>query len=136
MLSGINHLTLAVQSLERSVIFYRETLGFRLAARWKNGAYLELGDLWLCLSLDEKRSMQPWPEYTHYALSISEQEFSPFVAKLVQEGVAEWKGNSSEGNSFYFLDPDGHRLEIHVGNLESRLRQCHEHPYADMVIFD
>ncbi|BCI29591.1 glutathione transferase FosA [Escherichia coli] len=136
MLSGMNHLTLAVQSLERSVSFYKDTLGFRLAARWKNGAYLELGDLWLCLSLDDKRSAQPWPEYTHYAFSALEQDFSSFVAKLIQKGVVEWKKNRSEGNSFYFLDPDGHKLEVHVGNLESRLKQCRVHPYADMEIFE
>src|SRR5690625_7465008 len=93
MLSGMNHLTLAVQSLERSVSFYKDTHGFRLAARWKNGAYLELGDLWLCLSLDDKRSAQPWPEYTHYAFSALEQDFSSFVAKLIQKGVVEWKKN-------------------------------------------
>lgn len=136
MLSGMNHLTLAVRSLDRSVLFYRDVLGFRLAARWQKGAYLELGDLWLCLSLDDRRFTQPWPEYTHYAFSTSERDFSPFVAKLIQEGVAEWKSNSSEGHSFYFLDPDGHKLEVHVGSLESRLKQCREHPYADMEIFD
>lgn len=136
MLSGMNHLTLAVQSLDRSVLFYRDTLGFRLAASWKTGAYLELGDLWLCLSLDDQRSAQPWPEYTHYALSTSEQHFPLFVAKLIQEGVAEWKSNTSEGDSFYFLDPDGHKLEVHAGSLKSRLKQCREHPYADMEIFD
>ncbi len=136
MLSGMNHLTLAVQSLDLSVLFYRDILGFRLAARWNKGAYLELGDLWLCLSLDDRRPTVPGFEYTHYAFSTSEQDFSPFVAKLIQAGVAEWKSNSSEGNSFYFLDPDGHKLEVHVGSLESRLKQCREHPYAGMEIFD
>ncbi|MDY7954926.1 hypothetical protein U0E09_33535, partial [Bacillus thuringiensis] len=71
-----------------------------------------------------------------YAFSALEQDFSSFVAKLIQKGVVEWKKNRSEGNSFYFLDPDGHKLEVHVGNLESRLKQCRVHPYTDMEIFD
>lgn len=40
--------------------------------------------------------------------------------------------NKSEGQSFYFLDPDGHKLELHVGDLASRLAQCREKPYSGM----
>ncbi len=50
MLTGLNHLTLAVADLPASIAFYRDLLGFRLEARWDQGAYLELGSLWLCLS--------------------------------------------------------------------------------------
>lgn len=38
----------------------------------------------------------------------------------------------SEGQSFYFLDPDGHKLELHVGDLASRLVQCREKLYFGM----
>ncbi|MBS7779912.1 fosfomycin resistance glutathione transferase [Acidovorax sp. CCYZU-2555] len=136
MLTGINHLTLAVESLERSVVFYQDRLGFTLAARWKTGAYLELGSLWLCLSVDASRSPLPLPEYTHYAFSISQADFGAFVARLRGLGVPEWKINGSEGDSFYFLDPDGHKLEAHVGSLASRLAKCRAQPYADMEFFD
>lgn len=40
--------------------------------------------------------------------------------------------NKSEGQSFYFLGPDGHKLELHVGDLVSRLAQCREKPYSGM----
>lgn len=136
MLTGMNHLTLAVRSLERSVDFYHRLLGFRLAARWRSGAYLELGSLWLCLSLDENRSPLAWPEYTHYAFSISQENFPGFIAQLRRERVSEWKRNSSEGDSFYFLDPDQHKLEAHVGGLISRLSRCRVQPYTDMQFFD
>lgn len=136
MLTGMNHLTLAVQSLDRSVVFYRDVLGFHLAAKWRDGAYLDLGDLWLCLSLDEKRAELPWPEYTHYAFSIAQKDFAVFAARLQGQGVKEWRRNSSEGDSFYFLDPDGHKLEAHVGHLASRLEKCRARPYAGMEFFD
>ncbi|MCV4861229.1 hypothetical protein OFB63_34790, partial [Escherichia coli] len=47
-----------------------------------------------------------------------------------------WKDNRSEGASYYFLDPDGHKLELHVGNLAQRLAACRERPYKGMVFFD
>jgi catechol 2,3-dioxygenase-like lactoylglutathione lyase family enzyme len=52
MLTGLNHLTLAVRDLPRSIAFYRDLLHFHLDAKWDTGAYLHLGDLWLCLTLD------------------------------------------------------------------------------------
>jgi catechol 2,3-dioxygenase-like lactoylglutathione lyase family enzyme len=136
MLGGLNHLTLAVTDLERSIPFYTDLLGCRLAARWDGGAYLALGDLWLCLSLDPARALAPQgADYTHYALSIAAQDVDAFRARLLAAGVIEWRTNKSEGNSFYFLDPDGHQLEAHAGDLASRLAACHARPYAGMRFY-
>jgi len=136
MLTGLNHLTLAVVNLSRSIEFYVALPGFKLAARWDTGAYLSLGDLWLCLSLDERRAAQKQPDYTHYAFSVNQDNFEQVTACLRRRNVIEWKANSSEGDSFYFSDPDGHRLELHAGNLASRLEQCRRQPYAGMEFFD
>ena len=53
MISGLNHITLAVRDIDRSFRFYVETLGARPLARWSRGVYLLVGELWLCLTLDE-----------------------------------------------------------------------------------
>ena len=92
MLSGLNHLTLAVSQLAPSVAFYQQLLGMTLHARWDSGAYLSCGDLWLCLSLDPQRRITPPEEsdYTHYAFSISEADFASFAARLEVAGVAVW----------------------------------------------
>ena len=89
MLSGLNHLTLAVSQLAPSVAFYQQLLGMTLHARWDSGAYLSCGDLWLCLSLDPQRRVTPPEEsdYTHYAFSISEADFASFAARLEAAGV-------------------------------------------------
>jgi catechol 2,3-dioxygenase-like lactoylglutathione lyase family enzyme len=136
MLTGLNHLTLAVRDLEPSIHFYRQLLGFHPHARWDAGAYLSLNGLWLCLSLDARKAEGPAPDYTHYAFSIAQDDFGEFLQRLRDHGVIEWRQNSSEGDSLYFLDPDGHKLEAHVGDLESRLAQCRVLPYSGMRFFD
>ena len=136
MLAGFNHLTLAVAQLPRSVDFYHQVLGFRLEARWARGAYLSLGDLWLCLALDQVQAQDLRRNYTHYAFSITQQHFSAFAQRLREAGVALWKQDKSEGESLYFLDPDGHQLEAHVSDLRSRLAACRAKPYEGMQFFD
>ncbi|HGE8485724.1 TPA: fosfomycin resistance glutathione transferase, partial [Serratia marcescens] len=132
MLTGLNHLTLAVSDLDRSFEFYRHLLGFTPHARWQGGAYLSLGALWLCLSRDEARAQQSARDYTHYAFSVAPEHIEQVSERLRQNGVKEWKSNRSEGESLYFLDPDGHQLEIHAGDLASRLAACREKPYQGM----
>ena len=137
MLTGLNHLTLSVHGLDRSIVFYRDTLGLRLHARWDRGAYLSAGDLWLCLSLDgQDTAALVCPGYTHYAFSISPENFPAFAARLRAAGVPEWQQNSSAGESLYFLDPDGHQLEAHASSLAQRLAACRAAPYQGMTFED
>ena len=109
MVTGLNHLTLAVSDLQKSFAFYVDVLGFTPEARWDNGAYLSAGGFWICLSLEPA---SPASDYTHFAFSINESEFDAAVARIAEAGATCWKTNSSEGDSYYFLDPDGHKLEL------------------------
>ncbi|MFJ2712457.1 fosfomycin resistance glutathione transferase [Pseudomonas sp. NPDC087346] len=136
MLTGLNHLTLAVSDLPRSLTFYRDVLGLRIEATWDAGAYLSLPGLWLCLSLDPLRKAETGADYTHYAFSLSAADFPLLVEQLKTANVQEWRDNRSEGASFYFLDPDGHKLELHVGDLASRLTACRQKPYSGMRFYD
>ena len=136
MLTGLNHLTLAVTDVDRSVAFYSQVMGFRPRAQWHAGAYLSLGELWLCVSLDAARTAATAADYTHSAFTVDAASFPAFVAHALQAGMQVWQANRSEGESFYFLDPDGHKLAVHVGDLASRLRQCRAAPYAGMRFFD
>jgi catechol 2,3-dioxygenase-like lactoylglutathione lyase family enzyme len=130
---GLNHLTLAVTDLERSVNFYRDVLGCELRALWRDGAYLEAGSLWLCLSVDTTAQFAERSDYTHYAFDVTAQDFDT-LSERVRQRATIWKDNRSEGASLYFLDPDGHRLELHVGSLASRLERYRADPSGGVTV--
>ena len=130
MLRGLNHITITVADLDRSLDFYTLLLGMSPHVRWEKGAYMSLGDTWFCLSCDEVR---PSKDYSHIALDVVETNFNTIVEKLRAGNVIEWKQNNSEGLSIYFLDPDGHKLEIHNGNLQTRLKSLKSKPFQGLV---
>lgn len=126
---------MAVFDLEKSFEFYSEILGCQAIAKWKTGAYLLAGNLWLCLSLDPNTRTNPSEEYTHIAFSIPEQRFKEYSDRLRVLGIKQWKQNTSEGDSIYILDPDNHKLELHVGDLSSRIAAMTKTPHEGMKIF-
>lgn len=133
---GLSHLTLSVRDLSRSFDFYRDMLGFRPLARWHRGAYFLAGEAtWVCLITDEATRDGPLQEYTHAAFAVSAEVFERACRRLRECGVREWKTNTSEGESVYILDPDGHKLELHVGDWRSRLAACRARPFDGMEIF-
>jgi glutathione S-transferase fosA5 len=135
MLTGLNHLTLSVSCLETSFSFYTQTLGCKPLARWKYGAYLLAGDLWLCLSVDQgKRKISS--DYTHIAFTVSPASLNYYRDNIEELTLKLWKANTSEGDSLYILDPDNHKLELHVGNWQTRLAATKEIPYEDMIFFE
>ncbi len=135
MVLGINHITFSVRDLDASFVFYSEVLGMRPVARWYKGAYLQAGSDWVCLTLDEEAREESLPEYTHAAFTVTEEEFGAAVERLRAAGAGCWQENHSEGKSFYFVDPNGHKMELHVGTLESRMKELAERSPRELVIF-
>jgi glutathione S-transferase fosA5 len=134
MITGINHITLSVSDLDRSFQFYTQILGCQPVARWRRGAYLLAGDLWLCLYLDWQVRKGALPEYTHIALNVAEQDFQQ-IERQISDVATIWRQNSSEGRSLYFVAPDGHKLEIHVGDVKTRIEAVKARPYEGMEFF-
>lgn len=129
MITSLNHMTLAVKNLAISLKFYTEVLDFTAHVRWDKGAYLHLGDLWLCLAVGKVSARE---DYTHIAFYIDKDDFTAFADKLKNNQVPLWKVNKSEGASIYFFDSDKHKLEAHVGNLQSRLSSLRDKPYSGL----
>jgi glutathione S-transferase fosA5 len=136
VISGINHVTLSVHGLNESFGFYTRTLGLTPVARWPRGAYLLAGDIWVTLVLDGDLRSGPLPEYTHLAFSVPPQDFEAMRNRILASGAAVWQDNWTEGESLYFLDPNGHKLEIHASDLATRLRSARSDPWEGLEFFD
>ena len=112
MITIINHITLAVRDVERSFDFYHDVLMFKPLVKWNSGAYFLAGDgefpLWFCLNRDPHCKASE--SYTHYAFSVNPQNFKALSQQIILSG-----------ESLYFKDPDGHKLEIHTGDWKQRL---------------
>jgi catechol 2,3-dioxygenase-like lactoylglutathione lyase family enzyme len=132
-ISGVNHLTFSCRNLEVSFDFYKNLLGFRPLVKWERGAYLLVGEMWVCLSLDPEFS--PQKSKGHTAFTIKQSDFEAMKKRLISAKAMEWTQNTSEGDSFYFLDPDGNQLEIHVGDWRSRLESLKKNPYPGKIEF-
>ena len=135
MITGINHVTLSVRDLAESFAFYSECLGFRPVARWSRGAYLMAGDLWVALIVDAHARGEALPEYTHVAFAIGSGDFAAMAERIRASGATIFKQNVSEGESLYFVDPNGHKLEIHATGLEDRLRSMRAEPWEGLELF-
>jgi catechol 2,3-dioxygenase-like lactoylglutathione lyase family enzyme len=129
MITGVNHITLSVSSVERSFVFYADVLGFTPLARWPKGVYFTAGSLWLCIELDPNVRREPLPERSHVAFAVAPENFGQLSARIRAAGAVIWQENWTEGDSLYFLDPDGHKLEIHASDLKTRLQAAKAKPW-------
>ena len=132
MISGLSHITLSVRQLSRSYSFYVDMLGCRPIARWPRGAYLTAGDLWLCLIMEDCTRSGPLPEYTYFAFHVADDVFDELADRIRSSGATIFQDNVTEGPSLYFLDPGGHKLEIHIGDLASRMSAAKKAPWEGL----
>ncbi len=135
MINGVNHITFSVRDLEKSFDFYTQVLGFKPVAKWPKGAYLLAGDAWIALILDQRVRETSLPEYSHIGFTVSQEDFEAMSDRIKHSGAEIWQDNRSEGASLYFVDPNGHKLEIHASDLETRIRTAKEKPWAELEFF-
>ncbi len=134
--SGLNHITLSVSDLDRSFNFYLNILGFKPLVKWDKGAYLKAGNVWLAIIVDHRVLLMKRDDYSHIAFTCTVGEYDVIVERLKAACAPEWSENTSEGASYYFEDPDRHQLEIHVGDLNTRLNEMRVNPWTELKFFD
>jgi len=126
-ISGIHHITVICQSLERSTAFYRNLLGMRMIQQTVNdddrdARHLIFGDetgrpgtLVTCLEYPQLEQGTVGTGSTHhFALAVdSEEELRAWRDYLATQGAACTEVLDREFfKSIYLRDPDGHIVEL------------------------
>ncbi len=137
-----HHMGLQVADLERSLAFYRDTLGFEVAFAWNpqapyiremtgypdadiHAAILRLPGTDVFLELLEYRNVERTPVDTRTAnpgtahIAFFVDDLEPIYADLKARGVASVSepvtpsiGPNKGGRAVYLIDPDGIRVEL------------------------
>ena len=137
-----HHTGFTVKSLERSLAFYRDILGFELAFQWNpqapyigqlvgypdvdlHGAILRLPGTDVCLELLEYRNVEQVPVDMHNGnignghIAFNVDNLLELYAELVAKGVTSVSppvtptiGPNKGGKAVYLIDPDGFRVEL------------------------
>jgi catechol 2,3-dioxygenase-like lactoylglutathione lyase family enzyme len=162
MINRVGHVGIHVTDLDRSLEWYRDVLGLTLTGRWPIGergemAFMRFGDEHHNIVLfthptkvtAENRNAG-YNALQHIALEVdSRDEWLKALADLKQKGVEIVQGplihgpeggdgpgsfmGGSGSRSFYFLDPDGNRLELYTDMMKvPRGEQFPRVEYADV----
>jgi len=129
MTKGISHITFIVKDLEKSAkllekvfnakeVYDSKSKNFSLS----NEKFFKIGKIWVVImhgrSLKEKT-------YNHIAFEVKEKDFVKYENRIKGLGLEMKPARprvKGEGKSIYFYDYDNHLLEIHSGNLQTRLK--------------
>lgn len=143
----IGHLVIKVRNLDRSLDFYVNTLGLKVMNRSDMGgvnvAFLSSGGRdHHELGLVEVGPDAPAPDprsigLVHFAFRMnSDEDLVAAYRELKAAGVPiSFTVNHGVADGVYFLDPDGHELEIYADNPLSEVEQM-ENPYAGIDKLD
>ncbi|GAB1234857.1 VOC family protein [Ferrigenium sp. UT5] len=122
-IKALGHIVLKVGNLERSIAFYRDTLGMKEVARYRDAmAFFTLGDNHHDLGLMQLGANPPPADpgavgLYHVAFKVGDSldELRACKAHLEAHGVGIF-GMSDHGvsQSLYIQDPDGIEIELYV----------------------
>ena len=115
VIENINHISLTVSDLEKSVDFYKEMFDFETVEKYstENQRFMRMGDILISLNhLENFRNNEgSKPIVSFY---IDEEDFDDAVDELNEMGIDIVSGpeNIRNGRSIVFVDPDDNKIEL------------------------
>ena len=112
--TGIDHVVLWVNDLERSKRFYTDVLGMTVAHESQSQSFLHCGPTCQIALFDAKSrgvDVTASRELNHMALLMEPASYSETRARLEEEGLTI-AGRTGDDTCIYFDDPDGHRIQL------------------------
>ena len=115
--TGLYHATLPVWNLENSERFWLELLGIRRHAKPsylpEMVVFLDLGNTMIHLVRYGDEVPRPDPRATHVAISVDDLDGALVAVRERGLTVLREPIDRPDGaRSFYFVDPDGNRVEL------------------------
>lgn len=111
-IAHLDHVEILVKDKAASEAWYKKALGLkrRYLKEWGEGwVVLGAGSSWILLAEpDRGRKVQR----QHFAFQVSMAEYGLAKKELAAQGIDLSEEDHGVSRSFYFADPDGHRLEI------------------------
>ena len=112
--TGVDHVVLHVDDVQRAKKFYTEILG--MTAYREDDGQVFLHACHQGVALFKKAGGAPLTagnDLNHLALNVAAGTYETLKAELEAQGVAV-TGRPGEDRCIYFRDPDGHRLQLMV----------------------
>ena len=112
--TGVDHLVLHVDDVQRSKKFYTEILGMTAYREDDGQVFLHAGHQGVALFKNAGGGpLIAGNDLNHLALNVAAGTYETLKAELEAQGVAV-SGRPGEDRCIYFRDPDGHRLQLMV----------------------
>ncbi|PTX64616.1 catechol 2,3-dioxygenase [Melghirimyces profundicolus] len=129
----ISRVHLTVADLERSLDFYRDTLGFRMLRRESRTAELTADGTTPLVILEEVAEARPKPPGTtglyHYAILLPERtDLARCLRYLADIGIRMGASDHHFSEALYLPDPDGNGIEIYADRPRELWRRDGELP--------
>jgi catechol 2,3-dioxygenase len=125
----LGRVVLQVADLERSLAYYRDVLGFRVAEQADGRATLAAhGDDAPLVVLHEKRGVAPVPRrgrlgLYHFAILLPDRAvLGRFVSHLAQVGERAGASDHFVSEALYLQDPDGLGIEVYADRPRAQWR--------------